>query len=350
MQDPFAPGPDALNPTEMALRDSDERLRGILDTAVEGIITIDERGIMESVNPAACKLFGYAPREMVGCNVSMLMPEPYSSEHGRYLGNYMRTGKGKIIGIGREVMGRRKDGSLFPMDLSVGEVRLTGERFFTGIVRDVTERKRLEKDILEISDREQRRIGHDLHDDLCQHLAAIGLMSEVLEHKLEGSPEAAEARRIAERVQGAIEKTRTLARGLSPLEMESSDLITALTELASNARKTFSIACRFRGEIPVPVKDAAVSTHLYRIAQEALGNAIRHGRAREVTITLEARGNEAVLSIVDNGIGIPEEKEPGQGMGLRTMKYRAGMIGGMLEVRSDGAGTIVSCSFRLGAA
>jgi two-component system CheB/CheR fusion protein len=334
---------------KMALLDSEERLRAILHTAVEGIITIDERGIMESVNPAACKLFGYTPKEMAGRNVSMLMPEPYSSEHGNYLGNYLRTGKGKIIGIGREVTGRRKDGSLFPMDLSVGEVRLTGERFFTGIVRDITERKRLEKEILEISDREQRRIGHDLHDDLCQHLAAIGLLSEVLEHKLEGTPTANDARRIAERIRGAIEKTRSLARGLSPLEMESSDLVTALTELASNARKTFSVDCRFRGEIPVPVKDAAVSTHLYRIVQEALGNAIRHGRAEEVTITLEARGNEAVLSIVDNGVGFPEETEPGQGMGLRTMKYRAGMIGGILEVRSDGAGTTVLCSFRLGA-
>jgi len=331
----------------MALHDSDERLRAILHTAVEGIITIDERGIIESVNPAACKLFGYSPSEMVGRNVNILMPEPYSSEHGRYIGNYARTGKGKIIGIGREVMGRRKDGTLFPMDLSVGEVRLTSERFFTGIVRDITERKRLEKEILEISDREQRRIGHDLHDDLCQHLAAIGLMSEVLEHKLNGTPEAAQAGRIAERVQGAIEKTRALARGLSPLEMESSDLVTALSELALNARKTFSIDCSFRGEIAVPIKDAAMATHLYRIAQEALGNAIRHGRAEVVTITLEAHGSEAVLSIVDNGFGIPADKEPGQGMGLRTMRYRAGIIDGRLDVGSNPAGTVVSCSFRL---
>jgi two-component system CheB/CheR fusion protein len=349
MQDPQAGSRGSPKEIEMALRDSDERLRAILHTAVEGIITIDERGLIESVNPAACKLFGYSPREMVGHNVSVLMPEPYSSEHGHYLSNYVHTGKGKIIGIGREVTGRRKDGSLFPMDLSVGEVRLTGERFFTGIVRDITERKRLEKEILEISDREQRRIGHDLHDDLCQHLAAIGLMSEVLEHKLKGSPEAGQARRIAERVQAAIEKTRTMARGLSPLEMESSDLVTALSELASNARKTFSIDCRFRAEIQVPIKDAAVSTHLYRIAQEALGNAIRHGHADEVTIALDARGSEAILSIADNGDGIPEAKERGQGMGLRTMKYRAGMIGGVLEIGShNGGGTIVSCSFRLG--
>ena len=337
----------------MALRDSDERLRAILQTAVEGIITIDERGIMESVNPAALKLFGYAEEEMVGRNVSMLMPEPYSSEHDHYLGNYTRTGKGKIIGIGREVVGRRQDGSLFPMDLSVGEVRLAGERFFTGIVRDITERKRLEKEILEISDREQRRIGQDLHDDLCQHLAGIGLMSEVLEQKLaeKAEPESAEARRIAEHVQGAIEQTRMLARGLSPVEMESADLMAALTELASNTTTMFRVHCRLRAGKPVWVGDAAVSTHLYRIAQEAISNAIRHGGADEITIGLEAEGNDAVLSVSDNGAGFAEPKKDHQGMGLRIMKFRAGMIGGILEMGgAGGTGAVVSCRFRPGLA
>lgn len=348
MQDPNATGTGTPNPVEMALRDSEERLRGILQTAVEGIITIDERGIMESVNPAARKLFGYSQEEMVGQNVSMLMPEPYSSEHDRYLGNYLRTGKGKIIGIGREVVGRRKDGSLFPMDLSVGEVKLAGERFFTGIVRDITERKRLEKEILEISDREQRRIGQDLHDDLCQHLAGIGLMSEVLEQKLEGKAEQAEAGRIAERVQGAIEQTRMLARGLSPLdEMDSADLLTALSELASNTTEIFRVRCRFRGNDTVRVGDAAVSTHLYRIAQEAISNAIRHGGADDIAISLSAEADEAVLSVTDNGSGFAEPKKESHGMGMRIMKYRAGMIGGTFNVRpANGGGVLVSCRFR----
>jgi two-component system sensor kinase FixL len=350
MEAPTPAGAVKPNPVEMALRDSEERLRGILQTAVEGIITIDERGIMESVNPAARKLFGYTQEEMVGQNVSMLMPEPYSSEHGHYLGNYLRTGKGKIIGIGREVVGRRKDGSVFPMDLSVGEVRLAGERFFTGIVRDITERKRLEKEILEISDREQRRIGQDLHDDLCQHLAGIGLMSEVLEQKLAGKAEqeSAEAGRIAARVQGAIEQTRMLARGLSPLdEMDSADLITALAELASNTTEMFRVRCRFRAENPVILGDAAMSTHLYRIAQEAISNAIRHGRADEIAILLDAEADEAVLSITDNGSGFAEPKKNHDGMGLRIMKYRAGMIGGILEVgQANGTGAVVMCRFR----
>jgi len=354
MHDPHAPGgstPDSA--MEMALRDSEERLRAILETAVEGIITIDERGLIESVNPAAHKLFGYAREEMVGQNVSMLMPEPYSSEHDGYLENYHHTGKGKIIGIGREVVGRRKDGSLFPMDLSVGEVRLAGERFFTGIVRDITERKRLEREILEISDREQRRLGQDLHDDLCQHLAGIGLMSEVLEQKLAtvSEQESAQARRIAERVRAAIEKTRRIARGLSPLEIESTDLSAALGGLAANTTEIFHVHCRFQGGNPLTIEDAAVSTHLYRIAQEAISNAIRHGAADEILISLETSGAEAILSISDNGTGFDESRKDPLGMGLRIMKYRAGIIGGLLQVGpAKAGGAIVSCHFRPGIA
>jgi len=348
MEDPNPAPASSANPVEMALQDSEERLRAILQTAVEGIITIDERGIMESVNPAARKLFGYNQEEMVGQNVSILMPEPYSSEHGNYLGNYLRTGQGKIIGIGREVVGKRKDGSLFPMELSVGEVRLAGERFFTGIVRDITERKRLEKEVIEISDREQRRIGQDLHDDLCQHLAGIGLMSEVLEQKLEGTPEQAQAVRITERVQGAIEQTRMLARGLSPLdEMDSAALLTALSELALNTTDIFHVRCRFLGDDAVKIGNAAVCTHLYRIAQEAISNAIRHGGAHDITISLEAKADDVVLSVADNGSGFAEPKKESKGMGTRIMRYRAGMIGGALSIRpANGGGALVTCRFR----
>ena len=167
-----------------ALCDSEERLRAILETAVEGIITIDERGLIESFNPAAEKIFGYTAREAIGKNIKLLMPAPYRQEHDGYLNNYRHTGHAKIIGIGREVTGQRKDGTTFPMDLSVSEVRLANRRMFTGFVRDITERKQLEKEIIEISNREQQRIGQDLHDGLCQELAGIQLMCQVLEQKL----------------------------------------------------------------------------------------------------------------------------------------------------------------------
>src|SRR6185369_14489795 len=211
-----------------------------------------------------------------GNNVNVLMPSPYREQHDTYLANYLRTGKAQIIGIGREVSGLRKDGTVFPMDLSVSEVKLAGRRLFTGFVRDITERKRLEKEILETSDREQRRIGQDLHDGLCQQLAGIELMSQVLEQNLAGKSKAAAGRvgQIASHVRDTIVHTRSLARGLSPVTLESEGLMSALHELAANTTKLFNVTCHFRCDPPVLLNDQSMASQLFRIAQEAVSNAI----------------------------------------------------------------------------
>jgi PAS domain S-box-containing protein len=138
---------NAQSQTEPALADAAERLRSVLNNVVDGIVTIDQHGTITTFNPAAERISGYSASEVVGHNVKMLMPEPYHEEHDGYLANYLRTGQAKIIGIGREVVGRRKDGSTFPMDLAVSGFRLGNEQFFTGIVRDITERKRLEEEL-----------------------------------------------------------------------------------------------------------------------------------------------------------------------------------------------------------
>ena len=131
---------------EKQLRDSEARHRAIFESAVDGIITIDESGTIESVNPAAERLFGYSTAELVGHNVEALMPTPYFEQHRDYLQNYLRTGEKKIIGIGREVVGLRKDGTTFPMDLAVSELSIAGKRMFTGLIHDLTERKEAEKE------------------------------------------------------------------------------------------------------------------------------------------------------------------------------------------------------------
>jgi two-component system sensor kinase FixL len=329
------------------LGDTEERLRAILQTAVEGIITIDERGIVESMNPAAEKTFGFKAEEVIGKNVSVLMPSPYREEHDAHLGDYLRSGHAKIIGIGREVVGQRKDGTVFPMDLAVSEVRLADRRLFTGFVRDITERKRLEREILEISDQERRRIGQDLHDGLCQHLAGIELMSQVLQQKLgtKSKAEAARAGEIARHVREAIGQTRSLARGLSPVTLESEGLASALRELAANTEKMFGIVCRVECLQAVPSSAATTGMHLYRIAQEAVSNAIKHGKATEVVIRLQPASERLVLNIMDNGCGFPKVIPRNDGMGLRIMRYRAGMIGGLLSIEQNPArGTTVSCS------
>jgi two-component system sensor kinase FixL len=333
--------------TRALLEDREKRLRAILETAVEGIITIDERGIIESVNTAAEQIFGYRAGEIIGKNVSMLMPSPHGDVHDGYLTNYLRTGHAKIIGIGREVAGRRKDGTIFPMDLSVSEVKLASRRMFTGFIRDITERKQLEKEILEISDREQRRIGQDLHDGLCQHLAGIELMSQVLAQKLtpKSKAHAKQVNQIASHVRDAISHTRSLARGLSPVTIESEGLMSALHELATDTEKIFRVHCRCDFDEPVAMHDHATATHLFRIAQEAVSNAIKHGKARRVVISLRDARGRIVLRVSDNGKGFPKRTPKNKGMGLRIMQSRVGMIGGTIAIeRNSSGGVSVTCA------
>lgn len=334
-----------------ALAETAERLRAILETAVEAIVTIDERGIIESANPACERIFGYRASEIIGKNVSILMPSPYREHHDGYLANYLRGGQAKIIGIGREVVGQRKDGSVFPMDLSVSEVNLSSGRLFTGVIRDLTDRKRLEAEVLDISDREQRRIGQDLHDGLGQHLAGIELMSQVLEQRVasvkarDAAALAGEVAKITRHVRDAISQTRSLARGLSPVVLESEGLMAALHQLAGQAEQMFQIQCRFECAPPVLVDEPSVATHLYRVAQEAVSNAVKHGKARSVMIRLRATSERLFLMVKDDGVGIPKTLPKTKGMGLRIMQYRAGMIGGSLVVERDSeGGTSILCS------
>ena len=334
---------------ESELHDAAARLRGIVETAVDGIITIDHRGIVETINPAAERIFGYSASEVIGRNVSVLMPEPYRSEHDGYIEHYHKTGERRIIGIGREVRGRRKDGTEFPMDLAVSATDVGQRGIFTGLVRDITERKRLEQEILEISDHEQRRIGSDLHDDLCQRLAGVRFSCDALRNALGKIPAAVLAERIEKigaNVSEAIDRTRMLARGLSPVALEASGFVFALQELINGIRQLFAIDCRFESKDDVAVHNTMVATHLYRIAQEAINNALKHGRPTQLLVALERTGDRATLAIHDDGIGFSIDKEGSHGMGLRTIAYRAGMIGADVSVRSQpGLGTTLTCIF-----
>jgi hypothetical protein len=220
---------------------------------------------------------------------------------------------------------------------------------FVGTLLDLTERKRLESEILEISEREQRRIGQDLHDGLGQHLAGIELLSQVLEQNLaaKNKKHAARAAEIARHVREAISQTRALARGLSPVMVGSDGLMSALTGLAANTERLFRVRCQFECEPPVLVHNHSVATHLYRIAQEAVSNAIKHGQTRRVVIRLQEESGRTVLLVRDFGKGLPTELPEPRGMGLRIMQYRAGMIGGSLVVqREPEGGTSVVCSLQ----
>ncbi len=202
------------------------------------------------------------------------------------------------------------------------------------LAKETAERERLEQEMLDISEREQRRIGQDLHDGLCQHLTGTALAGHVLAENLSaaGRSEASGARKIVELVEEAIALARGVAKGLLPVEMEAEGLMQALEEFASTTSEIFGIQCRFVCPVPVLIPMPAAATHLYRIAQEAVGNAIKHGHARKILVLLEESESGIRLVISDEGDGFHEPLPENGGMGLRIMADRAKMIGGRFTV------------------
>jgi signal transduction histidine kinase len=209
----------------------------------------------------------------------------------------------------------------------------------------------VEKAILETVEEEQRRIGHDLHDGLCQQLAGVALLAKALAHKLstEAPGESSDASEIAELINQSIDQTRGLARGLSPVEIEVAGLVPALQVFADKIERLYKISCVFIHRAPSEPERKYAShkaTHLYRIVQEAVTNAVQHGKAQRIVVTLISLQNNGLLTIQDNGIGFQSKNQEKPGLGLRSMRYRSGMIGARLKIiaHEDG-GTIVACSF-----
>jgi len=215
---------------------------------------------------------------------------------------------------------------------------------------EIGQRRRLEKEILEISEREQRRIGRELHDSLGQQLTGIAIISKVLEQKLQRQSlkEAANAKEIAQLVNEAIDQTRQLSRGLHPVSLDEDGLMSALQALAATTENIFGVACAFQCNSPVPVKDPSAAIHLYRIAQEAVTNAVRHGDTKQILLELWADRDGAALVIENDGRDFPAKLPKDRGMGLQVMSYRAEMIGGVLDVQPRaGGGTKVTCTFNV---
>jgi signal transduction histidine kinase len=214
---------------------------------------------------------------------------------------------------------------------------------------EMQDRMRLEEEILSISEREQQRIGHDLHDSLCQHLTGVALAGEVLSEQLAAKSlsEAKAMDHIVRMIEGAIDLTRTLARGLHPFELKGEGFTDALRELAATITEGFKTLCTFQCDTPVAIRELGVATHLYRITQEAITNAVKHSNAKEIVVRLEATSAALTLSISDDGVGVPPKMPAG--MGLRTMAYRTSVIGATFKVeRLLSRGTRVTCTLPAG--
>src|SRR6516165_2133051 len=310
---------------------SEARMQAILTTAADAIITMDMHGIIQSVNPASARMFGYGAAEMVGQNVGLIMPSPYREEHDGYLRRYLQTGNKHIIGASRELYARRKDGSTFPIHLTVSEIE--ERKLFTGILHDMTEYKRLERDAVETASMEQRRIGQDLHDTVGQELTGVDLLASELGAILRTDPPAGAklVERIIQGLRGSRQKLRAVLRGLLPVAVEAEGLMAALTDLADRIQQEGKAACTFDCPEPVGVADNLLATHLFLIAKEAVHNALKHARPRNIHITLK-HNHALVLRVQDDGIGMAALPTGTAGLGLRIMRNRAAIIGARLTM------------------
>lgn len=337
------------------------QVRAILDTVVDGIITIDERGRVETFNPAAARIFGYGAGEVIGRNINMLMPDPFHSAHDGYLANYLNTGERRIIGIGREVMGRRKDGSVFPLDLAVSETRLGERRVFTGLVRDITERKKVER----LKSEFVSTVSHELRTPLTSIRGALGLIAAGVVGVLPDK-----ARELIDIAHQNSERLSQLINDLLDIEkIESGRMrfvprphsIRALIEqsIVANAAYGQQFGVDFRLLEGEPGLLANVDADRFmQVMANLLSNAAKFSPAGStVEVSAERRDASVRVSVRDRGTGIPEEFRPrvfqkfsqadgsdtrakgGTGLGLSIVKAIVGQFGGSVDFETGPDGT-----------
>jgi PAS domain S-box-containing protein len=306
-----------------------------------GMLWVAPDGRILRVNQTQAAMLGEPPEEMFGRPVTALFAQPV-------LGGELleRLARGATVQNAR-FRWRHKSGRsrevLVDANGQFEDQRLVQTRWF---VRDITRSLELEREILNISEREQRRFGQDLHDDLCQQLVGIEFLTQRLGAKLQahGDGVAKQAVEIANLVKSALTQTRDLARGLSPVGLKPAGLEDALRELAVRTRKVFGVRCLLHCARAVTIPDPDLANHLYRIAQEAVSNSVKHSGATRISIELSNGANELELRVTDNGTGFHLKRSNRSGMGLRTMNHRAEVIGGTLAVEQRRAGGVtVTC-------
>ena len=340
-----------------------ERLQAILNNDFNAMLTIDRQGHIESVNFAALKMFGYSADEMIGKDFYQFLPPPdgETRDDRRPLDSLLARTRGTNL----EVVARRKDGSTFPADMVVSEI--VHLNLVCGILRDISERKRLERQVAEATSLEQSRIGRDLHDSVGQQLTALTMVAQDFVESLASVAQSTGthlsplgpsgvsstlshlspielAERLRRDLQRTLEEVRSISRNLNPVPIDSQGLMVALTDLVERMSLQSRVSCVFDCPSPVSIEDNVTGTHLFHIAQEALSNALRHAQARDICISLWQDELQLTLRIQDDGHGISWPLRKREGLGLQIMKSRADMIGATLTIgRVEATGTAVTC-------
>ncbi len=335
---------DRVEARTAALRESEERFGRMFRAAPVAIALENlEDGRYLDANAAYSELTGYGHDELVGQTATALGIPAEDADYGRAVGLFRDDGR--VVAVEGRI--RQKSGRLRDVLMWGEPVEIGGAPCVLAIAVDVTEQRRLEREVVDAAERERRRIGQDLHDDLGQQLTGAALLAQTLREKLDalGAAEASDAAFLAEVLGTTLADARGLSRLLSPVDALADGLSAALTDLADQVERMAAVGCRFVVEGDPSLEDATTATHLYRIAQEATNNAVKHADAREIVLTLRRRDDGAlVLQVADDGVGLPPGH--GRGLGLRTMHYRARLLGADLAVESGGAdeGTVVTCT------
>lgn len=319
----------------------------ILETSADAILSVDENGNIIRLNDAAVSLFGYEKEELIGRSVEILIPESYSEITEKYLQKIQKGNGQKISERGLEIETLKKDGTEFPSELSIAEVTWDGKKIYTAIIKDLTQRRELERSIIKIGSEERRKIGRELHDGVGQMLTGIRLLSETVAGKLKARNEVAadEVREIAEMVEEADDYVRDLSRGMVVTELESKGLLTAIESLCARTEKAVGIECAYSMDDKLEFEDLDIAMHLFRIIQEAVNNAVKHSGADNIEIELTINPHLAVI-VEDDGEGFDVDDNSLSGTGLQIMKYRAKILGGHFEIsRTDENKTRMKCDF-----
>ena len=325
-----------LSVANAAVRKRERRHRNIIQTALDGFACFDRGGRISEVNAALCELLGYSQQEILEKSV---FEAEGSAFRQTLAGHVAKLEPGGATHCFTHLA--HKDGSMIEAEVSLREDE--GEIF--AFVHDVTLQRRLEREVLQATLAERRQLGRELHDGVGQQLTALELMIQTLANALrtEAPKQAKAAFELTQYIRKAVAQIREIAHGMSPVASEGEGLMMALQELAQMTTAT-GIECEFECKKPVSIKDPASETHLCRIAQEAVTNALKHAKPKRILIRLEERPDEIELMISDDGRGVKASKPKGDGIGLQVIQHRARLIGGRTEFETaPGKGTKIVC-------